>query len=116
MNNLRPSRLNVWRSALIIVLGVGFPIAFYLGVCWLLGFTSDDTISVYAYAGGSVLVFLVAAFFFILGESIIEDWIKLGMVIVLVVFTQDYLSTNAQVVALGLPIGAALRLLVRLFD
>jgi len=101
-------------QAVRVIMGCISPILFYLGLCWLFGVTESDTVSLFTYFGGIVVVFATAVIFLIIGESLIEDWVKLIAVALLVWLGRDYLSASQLAVAIGLPVGAAIRLMVRL--
>ena len=64
-------------------------------------------------AAGKGQITMVAGATTIMGESVIEDWVKLGMMAVAVAGFWFFFDAGIVAIALGAPVGAAMPLLLR---
>jgi chromate transport protein ChrA len=89
------------------------PVALYFGVAWLVGLLPHAEVGTWFYAAGAALAALVAGATTIMGESVIGDWVKLGMMAVAVAGFWFFFDAGIVAIALGAPVGAAMPLLLR---
>lgn len=114
MSNDLPRSIN---NVLVgLVFGLPFPVGIYLGIAWGLGLLSHPEVGWGYLAGGIGLMFVVMAIVSVMGESIIEDFVKLAMFTVLAVVAGPMMGLPGIAVALGAPCGAATPILFRLVN
>lgn len=99
---------------IVLLLGLAFPVGIYLAISWSFDLLSHPDVGWGYLAGGIGLMFVVLAVVSIMGESLIEDFLKLGLFVILAAVTGSAVGLPWSAVALGAPCGAAMPLLFRL--
>ena len=92
------------------------PVAIHLSLCWALGLMSGESVTSGGLIGGSALAVVVMITTSMMGESVIEDIVKLGLFALATGALWSGFEPSARAVILGMPSGAVMPLLFRLIS